>query len=212
MEEKNYSLLAESDYLEILADAISDVGYWSWWAEKLPDVFQIEFGGSQLFFPPINPESPPQSKIAIQFRQPISVSFISRNENPDNFVWSQQLHNDEIEPPTCTHGDFTFTDIELMKALLEKATRIKTIYGYEPKSGAFSEEPYHLIFWCGDVGMAVASKEIRLLSREGEVAVTDIAEINQKWWEYWRMYWDKKDTSDELPKDYACEVTIPLKS
>ncbi|AHM59233.1 hypothetical protein D770_04830 [Flammeovirgaceae bacterium 311] len=106
MNEKDNTNLAEKDHLEILADAISDVGYWTWWAEKLPDVYQIEFGGSQLYFPPTDPEHPPQSRIAVQFRQPTSVNFISRKDYANTFEWSQQLHNDEIGPPTCTHGEF----------------------------------------------------------------------------------------------------------
>ena len=85
MEENSYNLLPKSDHLETLAEAISDVGYWTWWAEKLPEVFQIEFGGSQLYFPATSPDTPPQSKVAVQFRQPTSVSFIARSEDPGEF-------------------------------------------------------------------------------------------------------------------------------
>src|SRR5688500_10715695 len=90
---------SDSELLHILADAISDLGYWSWWAEQLPDVFQIEFGGTQLYFPPETPDSPPQTRIAIQFKQPASINFISKSGNPDNFEWVQLLHEDKMEPP-----------------------------------------------------------------------------------------------------------------
>lgn len=212
MEDKSKNAFTDHDSLEILADAVSDLGYWSWWAEKLPDSFQIEFGGTQLYFPPQSPDRPPQTRIAVQFKQPTSVSFISRQHDlDDKFEWAQQLHEDKIEPPSCSHGEFTFTDTELMSDMLKQMSNHKTIHGYEPSISKFFNEPFHLIFWCGNVELAIASKEIVLLSHAGEVPVSDIAELNKKWWEYWRTYWDKKDTEDPLPKDYACEVTIPLK-
>ena len=31
-------------------------------------------------------------------------------------------------------------------------------------------------------------------------------------WDYWRVYWERRDRKDPLPKDYACEVTIPVAS
>jgi hypothetical protein len=46
------SLPSHTDHLAVLANAISDVGYWSWWARERPDMFQLKFGGTQLYFPP----------------------------------------------------------------------------------------------------------------------------------------------------------------
>jgi hypothetical protein len=38
----------EANELDLLADAISDVGYWQRWTAHLPDSVQLEFGGVQL--------------------------------------------------------------------------------------------------------------------------------------------------------------------
>jgi hypothetical protein len=70
--------LSEADQLALLADAISDIGYWSWWTAALPDAFQLVFGGTQLYFPPTSADKPLQTQIALQFQQPTSASFLSR--------------------------------------------------------------------------------------------------------------------------------------
>ena len=199
-----------TDQLEILADAISDVGYWSWWTEQLPDVFQIEFGGTQLYFPPSSSGNLPQTQIAIQFRQPTAINFISKNST-NVFDWADLLKEDKIEPPTISYGEFSFGDTELTKTLLLQVSHYRTYYGSHPSAETLNE-PFSLVFWCGDIGLSISAKEMKLLNHLGEIALPDIADINNKWWEYWRVYWDKRESNEALPKDYACEVTIPFNS
>ena len=89
---------------------------------------------------------------------------------------------------------------------------LKSRLGYEPTAEAFLQEPVQLVFWCGDHGFAIAAQGLRLVTHSGGVALDQVPEVNREWWAYWRRYWDKKDTPEALPKDFACEVTIPLKS
>jgi hypothetical protein len=72
--------LTEEQILDILSNAICDVGYWSWWTTNLPTVIQVEFGGTQLYFSPAANSQPPSTQIAIQFRNPKSISFLTRLE------------------------------------------------------------------------------------------------------------------------------------
>ncbi|HNT20177.1 MAG TPA: hypothetical protein PKL70_07105 [Saprospiraceae bacterium] len=205
--------LTENQKLEILGDSISDVGYWSWWTTDLPKVIQIEFGGTQLYFPPSDNSQPPNSQIAIQFINPKSISFLTREElKSDDENWFDDLHNDKMGPPTCSHGEFTFTDQSLMTEIINDAKTIKTIHGYSPKDNLFQTETYKLVFWAGDYGVAVSSDEIRLLTKDGEIKLDQIPSVHSQWWTYWRKYWDLINTKNALPKDYACEVTIPLKN
>jgi hypothetical protein len=205
-------LIPDAEQLELLADAISDVGYWSWWTHDLPDGFQLEFGGTQLYFPPASSDKPPQTQIALQFQQPASISFLIRGTSTEDFAWSQQLHDDLLESPTCSYGEFAFSDDDSLTSLLQEAMHVKTVHGYAPATDDFLREPYRLVFWCGDYGFAIASRNLRLLTHGGGVALDQIAEVNRQWWDYWRSYWEKKDTLDALPHDCACEVTIPVKS
>jgi len=211
MKQNDDKTLTDSEQLEILANAISDVGYWSWWTEELPAIFQIQFGGTLLYFSPTTSDKPPQTQIAIQFRQPTSISFINRNTATNNFEWAQLLHEDKIDAPTCSYGEFSFGNTDLTKSLLGKINHCKTLYGSRPTQEILLA-PVSLVFWCGDIGLAIAAKELKLLNHSGNIDLADIADINRKWWDYWRTYWDKRDTNEPLPKDYACEVTIPLKN
>src|SRR5215475_13507012 len=64
-------------WLDTLAEAISDVGYWQWWAENLPQHFQVEFGGTQLWNAPMAVGEPPSGQIALRFINPKSMSFLT---------------------------------------------------------------------------------------------------------------------------------------
>ena len=205
--------LTEIQILDILSNAICDLGYWSWWTTNLPTAIQIEFGGTQLYFPPADNSQPPSTQIAIQFRNPKSISFLTRQElKSDDKKWFDALHNDEMEAPDCISEEFTFTDFSLMTSIINNAETINTIHGYSPTNNLFHSEKYKLAFWAGDYGFAVASDEIKLLTKDGDVQLNQIPFLYSQWWTYWRRYWDLKNTKDALPNDFACEVTLPLKN
>lgn len=207
--------LTETQILDILSDAIADVGYWNWWTTELPELIQLEFGGTQLYVPRAEPLEPPYPLFAVQFRQPKSISFLTRRKLTDNTGnWFDNLHNDKMEPPNCNHGEFTFTKPGLMTEMIQEAASIHTIHGYSPKDPLFRSEKCKLVFWAGDYGCAVAAEELQLRAGHGEaeVALDKIPSLHAEWWQYWRKYWDLKKTINALPEDYVCEVTIPLKN
>ena len=204
----------ETELLDLLAHAIYDVGLWSWWASELPDKFQVEFRGTQLYFSETDESKRPSSQIAIQFRNLKSVSFLTRQSYPIEMAdnWPDQLHQDQIKPFSCEHGAFTFIDSELMNKMIGEAKIIKTIHGYSPKDNAFQNERVRLVFWAQNAGFAIAADEMRLIDNDGWVELKDIPDINRKWWDYWRKYWEMKNAGTPLPTDYGCEVTIPIKA
>ncbi len=50
-----------------------------------------------------------------------------------------------------------------------------------------------------------------VVAQPGELDPDQIVTAAGDWWEYWREYWRRRETDAPLPKDYACEVTIPIK-
>jgi len=213
MEEKqNSETLTENHILEILGDAICDVGYWSWWTTDLPAVINIEFGGTQLYFPPASVSEPPNSQIVIQLKNPKPISFLTMKESLDESEekWFDKLHDDKIQHLSCSRY-FTFTDDKLIAEIINDAKTITTIHGYSPKYENFLSEKYKLSFWAGNYGFAAASEKIRIFAKSGEIAIKQIPAVNSEWWIYWRKYWDLRNTKNPLPKDYACEVTIPAR-
>jgi hypothetical protein len=205
--------VSENQLLDVLSDTITDVGFWTWWMCELPSLILIEFDGTQLYFPSSDNTEPPSSQIAIQFINPQTISFLSVPDNDSELEenWYDLLHEDKFDPPVwvCTKHLFTFTDNQLMKSIINGADKIITTFGYSPKLEKFLNEKYKLVFMAGNVGFAVAANGISLLSKNGEFNINDIEAINDEWWNYWEKYWKLSGTENELPKDYACEVTIP---
>jgi len=202
----------EIENLEILGDAISDVGYWSWWVTELPNIFQIEFGGTQLYFPTSDIAKPPSGQIALQFKKPTSISFlnISDKEPIGKVKWYDLLQQDQMEPVGISYGYFTLTDDKLIEEILRDAKLIETIHGYSPKTGQFLDEKFKLVFWAGEYGLAASGAELSLWTQDGEIDLDQIPDINNKWWDYWKEYWKLKKEGAPLHYDYACEVTIPI--
>lgn len=204
--------LSEAQILSILGKAISDLGYWSWWATDLPKVIQIEFGRTQLYFPPKDSTLAPNTQLAIQFVNPKSISYLSRAENSEvTQNWFNDLHNDKLEHPFCNDEEFTFTDFSKMTAIINRAKTINTIFGYNPSDNEFKNENYKLVFWADDYGFAVASEKMYLLTKEDYIELDQIPSLHSDWWAYWKKYWDLKNSENALPKDFACEITLPLK-
>ncbi|MEO0226404.1 MAG: hypothetical protein ABIL05_05580 [candidate division WOR-3 bacterium] len=196
--------------LRILEKSISDVGYWSWWDSNFPDSFQLEFCGVQLWNPPLREGEPPSGTIALKFLRPVSVSFISRNLPEDlRDNWYELLHQDKLEPFAVNHNCFVINDKTGAEDLLKYLDEIKTIYGIPLEEQNLFNSEFFVCFWAGPVGAIVFAEKMEILSHRGKIELSEIPIISKKWWDYWREYWQKKGTKDELPKDYTCEVTIP---
>ncbi len=200
-----------TEELDILADAISDVGCWSWWATDLPNRVQLEFADTQLVVPSDNSQ-PISAKIAIQFINPKSIAFLTNNqtENTKN-TWYDDLHNDKIEPFSCSYENFTFSDKVMMKNIINNTNDIQLIHGYSPLDDRFYKENYQLVFLIGggDYGFAVSAEDIKFFTKDYRFDFADIPQLQSAWWEYWKKYWQVRETEFALPKDYACEITIP---
>ncbi len=102
-----------------------------------------------------------------------------------------------------------FDDTEEAERLLndyKNKTVIKDFVGSETLLTA-----KHLLYaGCDDVGFIAGGDEIEIVGRKGKYTEEEIESLSRKWWEYWKDYWHLRGTRDALPKDYACEVTIPV--
>lgn len=198
------------EYLPTLEEAISDVGYWRWWAEALPDIFQVEFGGVQLHFPPTSPDHPPNSVVALRFFEPSVVAFLT--EQGAQHVaedWRLALHQDKIEPFSVNHELFTLTSEDTLREVVS-GCHIEYVHGKDI-GRANEATPVLLGLRAQEVGLVVRAKRMAVVAQPGELEPAQIVTAAGDWWEYWREYWRLRDTDAPMPKDYACEVTIPIK-
>jgi hypothetical protein len=187
------------------------VGYWRWWAAELPHVFQVEFGGVQLWCPPATEGEPPCGVVALRFAQPISVVFLTLSDDlPDD--WIQQFHDDELEPFDVSEERFSFNNDELPSSLLQEAIKVTQFHGAAVDTEDFREAKFRLCFAAESAGLIVAGNRMDLCTSQGLVPIEQVEEMSAKWWAYWKEYWKLKRSDNPLPRDYACEATIPLKA
>jgi len=197
--------------LAILERAISDVGQWTWWTGDPTDAVQLELGGVQLWFPPIEAGQPPSGQVALRFRKPHVILFMSRSDDPalSSDDWPARFQADELGAFTVGYDEFTLTDAEAAWSLIGNATHTVQLLGERPRKADLDAGNAWIVFWAGPIGMVVVATEMEIVSHHGHVPFDEIERISETWWEYWREYWDKKDSDAPLPRDYACEVTIP---
>ena len=200
-----------SEHLSALESAISDIGRWTWWTANLPAAFQVEFGGTQLWNPPPGEGQPPSSRIALRFRKPRLVCFLTLVDDA-SADWPDRLQRDELEPPSVDHEAFTLTSAELCGQLIRKAVAVRSLVGELGVTPLPAAGEALLGFEAGPFGLVVAAESLGVFNHHGELDAGAVLASNRKWWEYWREYWRRRGTADPLPRDFACEVTIPLAS
>lgn len=197
-----------NDHLAALESAISDVGVWTWWTADLPTGFQVEFNDTQLWSPPSGEGRPPSSQIALRFRKPRLVYFLTLAGGlPKD--WPDRLARDELKPFSVDHEEFTVTRPDLCGQLLARAEAVRPLVGEPGSSLLPSAGEAFLAFEAGPVGLLVAAESLSVFNHHGELSAEAVLESNRRWWAYWQEYWRRRDTLDPLPRDYACEVTIP---
>jgi hypothetical protein len=196
-----------ADYSTLIS-AISDVGYWRWWSEGLPELFQLEFGGVQIYVPPQDKAKPPTGLLALRFFGPSLVSFIRRTAAADDLPpdWPRELKEENIAPFGVSHDQFALDDETLLRQVLDQVVDEQIHF-----SNGSGSKDVRFAFWAGAVGVKIEAAEVRPVLMTGEVSLSTIESLHGDWWAYWRDYWKKRGTAAAFPKDFACEVTIPLK-
>ena len=86
-------------------------------------------------------------------------------------------------------------------------------YALRPRfdESLFSEAKHLIAGKCGDVGFVAGGEKMEIVGYHGIYTAEQIEEGNKRWWAYWEDYWRLRGTKDAYEKDYACEVTIPVR-
>ena len=192
--------------LNILADAISDVG--SWWCWHLgDDMLQLEFCDVQLYDEAkAEKETHTTDVLAVRFYGHVFAVFLD-DLNDDN--WHGRFRDDDSILYQVDTYDMAFDDKKAAESLLNdyrNRVPVKDFKGAETLVSA----KHILCARCNEVGFIVGGDEIESAGEKGKYTEEEIEPLSRKWWEYWKEYWRLRGTRDALPKDYACEVTIPV--
>lgn len=198
--------ITDRDTLNILADAISDVGsWWSWHAGD--DMLQLEFCDVQLYDESkAEEETHTTDVLAVRFYGHVFAVFLD-DLNDDK--WYEHFRDDDsILYPVDTY-DMAFDDNKEAESLLNdyrNRVPVKDFTGAETLLTA----KHIFCARCGDVGFIVGGDVIEVVGRKGKFTEEEIEPLSRKWWEYWKDYWRSRGTHNALPEDFACEVTIPV--
>ena len=192
--------------LNILSDAISDVGSWQWWYTA-KDMFQLEFCDVQLYDATKAEKESHSSTIALRFYGNSFAVFLDNLEE-DGRNWPQRFYKDEIQVIEIDTYDLVFDDIDYAKEVYENYRNRIPMKSFEDPI-VFSSARHILAAKCGDYGFVAGGDDLSVVSKIGEYTEEEIINAAKHWWAYWRNYWHLRKTKDAYEKDYACEVTIP---
>lgn len=197
--------------LDILADAVSDVGSWQWWhMEK--DMLQLEFRDVRLY-DASKPEKDAHTMdvTAVRFYGNVFAVFLDDLEEEGKRPWYERFYDDEITAFACSGYVMKFDSPEFAQEVIHSyrnRTPVTPFEGRDTLTGA-----KHLIAArCHDVGIAAGGDRIRIVSRNGPIEEEKIESLSEKWWKYRKNYWKMRETKDAFKKDWAREVTIPAGS
>ena len=198
--------ITNRDTLNILADAISDVGsWWCWYVDD--DMLQLEFCDVQLYDETkAEKETHTTDVLAVRFFDHIFAVFL---DDLNDINWHEHFRDDDsILYPVDTY-DMAFDDHEKAVSLLNDYRNLVPVKGF--KGAETLAAAKHILYArCDEVGLIVGGDKIEIAGEKGQYTEEEIELLSRKWWDYWKDYWRLRGTRDALPKDYACEVTIPV--
>ena len=128
----------------------------------------------------------------------------------DNKDWYTRLQLDDIEPFSLDCYEFRFNDAQYVNEIINSYKNKTTIKDIIDETIVTAK--YILAGKCGELAFIVGGNILEVLNHQGKMNKEDILKANQDWWKYWEDYWKLRKTKDAYDKDFACEVTIPVRS
>ncbi len=198
-----------SEILELFCQSVTDVGLFSWWSVSDDGKFQVEFAGTQLWMPPLVEGGPPCGTIALRFEGDVQRCFLRKDQKVIPADWAAQLQNDTLRPLRLTPRSMRLCYESGAQEYLEEVHGHAEM-GRPSEAEDLLNRPARLIFWAGEVGVAVAARRMALVSHQGDLDWQLVPGMVSRWWSYWEDYWKVRETEAARAWDYACEVTVPV--
>lgn len=192
--------------LNILADAISDAGSWYWWLTG-DDMVQVQFCDAMLYDENTSEKEPHSTDIlAVRFHGNAFAVFL---DNLNDEKWYEHFHDDSVIYEIDTYN-MAFDDVKEAERIMNDFQHQTVIRDFSG-SAALLRAKHLLCAGCGDVGFVVGADEMEVVGRKEKYTEEEIETAYQKWFNYWKAYWKLRGTKDAYPKDYVCEVSIPVR-
>ena len=192
--------------LNILADAISDVGSWQWWHME-DDMVQLEFRDIMLY--DASKETHTMDVIAVRFRGNVFAVFLDDLTEDTEQPWYELLYEDKIPAFECNGYELKFDSPEYAEKVYDGYRNRTPVTPFEGMD-TFRSAKHLIAAKCSEAGIVAGGDRIEVVTQNGILPEEEIGPLAAKWWEYWKTYWRLRGTRGALPKDWACEVTIPV--
>ncbi|MDR1911729.1 MAG: hypothetical protein LBQ52_05210 [Helicobacteraceae bacterium] len=163
----------EKEALDILCDAISDVGYWQWRIVK-NDAVQLEFSDTQLLDSDRIDKQSKSANIALRFKQNSFLGFYDNYENDND--WFDRLLKDEIYPFCLEGGYFEFGDKKAIVLIKNKYKNEHII-----KANDNVKTKYTLAFKAGEIAVIAGGDHFYIYDNRAEIALEALALRNRLW-------------------------------
>ena len=200
--------IISQDTLDILSDAISDIGSWRWWY-KNDEIVQLEFCDVQLYDYSKQEKEAHSSVIALRFIDNSFALFLDNYDDDKEKNWYDKLHDDEIESFSLDGFEFKFNDARFVNEVIDAYKNKTTIKDLIDESIVSTK--YILAAKCGEVAFVAGGNTLEILNHQGILSEEEIHKAFKDWWNYWQDYWKKRNTLEAYEKDFACEASIPVK-
>ena len=145
--------------------------------------------------------------LAVRFYGHVFAAFL---DNLNDEKWHERFRDDDSVLYSVDTYDMAFDDHKVAESILNDYRNQVPVKDFK---GAETLVTAKHIFCarCDEVGFIVGGDEIEIVGKKGEYTEEEIETSFRKWWEYWKDYWRLRKTKDAYPKDFACEVTIPVR-
>ena len=195
--------------LDILADAISDIGSWQWWHLE-DDMLQLEFRDVLLYdASKAEKDTHTMDVIAVRFFGNVFAVFLDNLDEDGEKPWYERLYDDEIPAFECDGYELEFDSPKYAQEVYDgyrNRTPITPFDGID----ALTCTKHLIAARCGNAGFIAGGDQIKVVTKNSSISEEDVEPLSRKWWDYWNDYWRLRGTKNALQKDWACEVTIPV--
>lgn len=193
----------KQETLNILSDAISEMGSWTGWdLEK--DESRLEFTDVFLYDETKAEKDTHTGSVTLCFSNDPFVIFLDNHTEEASQKWYDLLKEGKIRPLPIATYEFRFNDPEYTDTVY-KSYKNRTAIRSELSASA----KYILTARCEDVGFIVGADDLIVAGNGKTYTDEEVTDAVRKWWKYWRDYWLLRKTKDAYPKDLVCELTIP---
>lgn len=196
----------KKETLNILADAISEAGFFQSWTIR-ENLVQLSFSDVLLYDEERGENKPHTGGITIQFQGNPFLVFLDQKTEGWHKKWYDCLF-EEAHLQSCDIYGVSFDDPDEAEKLYDAFENKAVILGVEDIFTITSSN--HILeakFF--ETGLIAGGEEIRIIGSRGEIAEQEIEPLSRKWWAYWEDYWRRRKTKASCKFDPVCESIIP---